>query len=268
MFDEAKPVYDHAIEKSGYKHKLAYNTCKKTPKPKRNRRKRCIFYNPPYCQSVKNNFGRAFLSLIDKHFGADHPYHPIFNRSTVKISYSCMPNVKSIIKAHNRKILATSGNSSDGPARTCNCVRGRTCPLGGQCLTRNVVYEASVHAKNRTMIYIGSTGNDFKSRFNTHNSSFNNRGQNETRLSKHIWELKDENTNYSISWRILVKVKGGGESARNVCSTCNSEKIEIARADKRTLLNKRSELTSACLHFRKLYFIGLPRKKKKPGTPS
>ena len=114
------------------------------------------------------------------------------------------------------------------------------------------------------MIYIGSTGNDFKSRFNTHTSSFNNRRQNETKLFKHVWELKDENTDYSISWRILRKGKGG-KSARNICSTCNFEKIEIARADKRTLLNKRSELTSACMHFKKLYFTeDCQRRKRSP----
>jgi hypothetical protein len=148
---------------------------------------------------VQNNFEKAFLNLIDNHFGADHPYHRIFNRCTVKISYSCMPNVKSIIKVHNRKILAKNTDKNAGLLRTCNCTRGRTCPLDGKCLTRNVVYEASVHAKNRTIIYIGPTGNDFKSHFNTHTSSFNNRGQNETKLFKHVWELKEENTDYSIS---------------------------------------------------------------------
>ena len=154
----------------------------------------------------------------------------------VKISYSYMPNIKSIIKAHNRKILATNDNNNAGTAR------GRIFPLGGKCLTRNVVYEASVHAKNLTMIYIGSTGNDFKSRFNTHNSSYNHRGQNETKLSKNIWELKDENTKYSISWRILVKVKGGVSLRGMYAPHATLKKIEISRADKRTLLNKRSEL--------------------------
>ena len=31
-------------------------------------------------------------------------FHKIFNRNTVKISYSCMPNMKTIINAHNQKI--------------------------------------------------------------------------------------------------------------------------------------------------------------------
>ena len=32
--------------------------------------------------------------------------HKIFNRNTVKVSYSCMPNVKSVISRHNNHILS------------------------------------------------------------------------------------------------------------------------------------------------------------------
>ncbi len=40
------------------------------------------------------------LYVIDKHFPPNHKLHKIFNRNTVKISYSCMNNVKSIISTH------------------------------------------------------------------------------------------------------------------------------------------------------------------------
>ncbi len=35
------------------------------------------------------------LHVIDKHFPPNHKLHKIFNRNTVKVSYSCMNNVKS-----------------------------------------------------------------------------------------------------------------------------------------------------------------------------
>ena len=34
-----------------------------------------------------------------------HKYQKIFNRNTIKISYSRMPNIKSKISAHNTKTL-------------------------------------------------------------------------------------------------------------------------------------------------------------------
>ena len=45
-----------------------------------------------------------FLSLIDKYFVPHHNLHKLFNQSNVKISYSCLPNIKSVINKHNRKI--------------------------------------------------------------------------------------------------------------------------------------------------------------------
>ena len=170
-----------------------------------------------------------------------------------------MPNAKSIITSHNRRILANENAKPTTTAeKKCNCQRNRTCPLG---LTKNVVYEATVESGSEKKIYIGSTGNDFKTRFNQHNYSFNNKGKSETELSKYIWLLKDKNTAHKISWRIKQRIKGGGKSTRNICTTCNMEKLEIALAKKRDLLNKRSELNSKCPHFRRLYFKCLPKVK-------
>ena len=39
---------------------------------------------------------QIFLHLLDKHFGRNHKYHKIFNRNNVKISYSCIDNIKKI----------------------------------------------------------------------------------------------------------------------------------------------------------------------------
>ena len=46
--------------------------------------------------------------------------------TTLKISYSCMPNVKLIINKHNKIILDPLTNTSE---RTCNCKNKEKCPL-------------------------------------------------------------------------------------------------------------------------------------------
>ena len=65
-----------------------------------------LWYNPPYCSNININLGKEFLRLVDKHFPDNHYYRKIFNRKTLKISYSCMNNVKSIIQSHNNFILS------------------------------------------------------------------------------------------------------------------------------------------------------------------
>ena len=52
--------------------------------------------------------GHKFLALVDKHSPNDHKLRKIFNRNTIKISYSCMNNTKQIIDNHNKHILTAS----------------------------------------------------------------------------------------------------------------------------------------------------------------
>ena len=54
----------------------------------------------------------------------------------LKISYSCLPNVKSIINAHNRKILYPSATIV---RRTCNCINISQYPLKQNCLSNNIL---------------------------------------------------------------------------------------------------------------------------------
>ena len=66
------------------------------------------------------------MSLIDKHFPPHRKLHKLFNRKNVKISYSCLPNVKPIINALNRNILYPSPTTG---RRNCNCINISQCPL-------------------------------------------------------------------------------------------------------------------------------------------
>ena len=105
------------------------------------------------------------------------------------------------------------------------------------------------------MEYIGSTGNDFKERYNGHNFSFSKEyKRTATKLSEHIWELKDKKAKYEIEWSILRRSHTRKPSAGGLCSTCNLERMAIAEADRNKILNKRSELSTKCKHFKRLYF--------------
>ena len=87
-------------------------------KKTRKRDRKVIWYNPPYSKSVKTNVGAQFLKLIGKHFPRSHKLHKIFNRNSLKISYSCMKNMQQIIKAHNSKILKSDQSTNE---KSCNC---------------------------------------------------------------------------------------------------------------------------------------------------
>ena len=57
-----------------------------------------------YCYQLGCSVHRI---LLDKHFHKNHKLHKIFNQNNVKVSYSCIPNVSSIVNSHNQKILQT-----------------------------------------------------------------------------------------------------------------------------------------------------------------
>ena len=116
--------------KSSFNDKLTYSTktagCDTSEKKKRKRKVIC--FNPPL--NVKTNVGKIFLKLVNRHFPKENPSHKIFNKNTLKVSYSCMSNVASVLSAHNRNILYLK-KSEFG----CNCRSKTDFPLDNNCLT-------------------------------------------------------------------------------------------------------------------------------------
>ena len=53
----------------------------------RNRNRKVIWFNPPYCQNVNTNIGKLLINLVKKHLLKNNKYHNIFNLSTLKLSY-------------------------------------------------------------------------------------------------------------------------------------------------------------------------------------
>ena len=98
-FDETVQPYQEALTKSGYKVKLNFKPPEERKKRTRNRI--VVWFNPPYSCNVATNIGRKFLKIVDESFSPTHVLRKIFNKNTVKLSYSCMPNMHNIISAHN-----------------------------------------------------------------------------------------------------------------------------------------------------------------------
>ena len=161
-----------------------------------------------------------------------------------------MPNVATIIKAHNSRVLKKHGQTSNPQhERHCNCCNPHNCPLRGKCLTSNIVYKATVEAgSGEKKYYIGLTGGTFKQRYSNHLSSFRHeRYKDATELSKHVWDLKTKGQDFSISWSIIRQTPATTASSKR-CALCLTEKLCIATADHSSLLNTRSELVSKCRH--------------------
>ena len=68
-FNQAKPIYQQALNQAGHKHTLVYNKPDDDAKRKsRNRKRNISWFNPPYDLTVKTNIGKKTLMLVDKHF--------------------------------------------------------------------------------------------------------------------------------------------------------------------------------------------------------
>ena len=99
-----KIEYETALKISGYKKvDFKYNLVYQNNN-KRSRQRNIIWFNPPFSQAVSTYIAKQFRDLLDKHFPQNNQLQKIFNRNTVKVSYSCTPNVGSIIKSHNKKL--------------------------------------------------------------------------------------------------------------------------------------------------------------------
>ena len=145
IFNESKHQYEDALSKSGFKTELTYkDSIAPTTKKVISRKRKIIWFNPPYNQNVSTNIAKIFLKLVDKHFPRTHQLHKIFNCNTIRVRCSCMSNVQQLIKKHNNFIQ----NKKNKTTLSCNCRDKNGCPLNGNCRTENVVYKCTSLTKN------------------------------------------------------------------------------------------------------------------------
>ena len=111
IFEESKGIYDDAVKNSGFQRRLVYSTpvdpCSRDKgnnsgtcalidvgdnnnnhwnRRGRNRNRKIIWFNSPFCKLTNINIGKCFLHLLDKHFNRDTVLSKIFNGNTVKIT--------------------------------------------------------------------------------------------------------------------------------------------------------------------------------------
>ena len=259
FLNDIKP-YQDALINAGHKQNLEFSNETNTSNRTRTRKKDVTWYNPPFNASVTTNFAAKFLRLVDKHFVKGSPFNKIFNRNTIKVSYSCLPNLEQIISSHNKKVLRSS-STDNTVKKLCNCRNGsQDCPLQGNCLNSSLIYKAEVSANlppNNNLSsqgiakkaeYIGLASNTFKERYSNHQMSFRHeRHQNSTGLSKYVWKLKRNNIPFSIQWSKITNA-APYNPVSNKCNLCTLEKVYILRSDHNFPLNLRTELISKCRH--------------------
>ena len=49
--------------------------------------------------------GEKFINIVKSEFTEDHVLHKIFNKNTIRLSYSCMPNMAKQVSMHNGKVF-------------------------------------------------------------------------------------------------------------------------------------------------------------------
>ena len=254
IFENAAPTYNEALKKSNFPTQLSFEPKNTNANTTCNRKRNTIWFNPPYSKNVKTHIAHEFLNLIDKHFPPNSKLSKIFNRHTIRVSYSCGENIKTFITRHNKNILnrlnPQSTQNKTNLTKTCNCRQQHLCPTDGNCLNSNVIYKAEVTTtdNNETKTYIGVTACDFKTRYRNHIKSITNaKYRKETELSKHTWTLKENKRNYNIKWGFIKQLPPAHEKQKS-CRLCLEERLLILKGRKKNILNKRSELFSACRH--------------------
>ena len=143
-------------------------------------------------------------------------------------------------------------SSNDLPhERLCDC-RDEPCPVEGQCLTENVIYQASVKRLDTQHIetYVGLSGPPFKLRYRVHKGNIRNSNESGTKLSKYVWTLKRENINFEIKWKFIAKASSYTPASQK-CNLCNKEVYFILYKGPQATLNSRTELFNPCPHKRK-----------------
>ena len=185
---------------------------------------------------------------MKKHFRKEHKFHKTFTRNTLKLSYSCMPNIKTKINAHTRVILQ---NTPSKNGKSCNCQQIENCSMNGDCLKESLIYYATISCNDKNYkpkLYKGSCETSFKRHYSNHKKSFNVPSYRyDTKLSTEYWNLKMKQLNPQISWKIKGICKSYNPTSKH-CNLCLTEKPEILDDPDKNLLNKRSEIISQCRH--------------------
>ena len=186
------------------------------------------------------------MQILDTNFPPHHKIHKIINRNTVKISYSCMPNVALQIASHNRNLIRESKRLDLPTPKKCDCKKADSCPLNGHCKQSAVIYKADINPEvDDKKSYIGVSEGPIKERISDHRTSCRyDRYRNKTKLSAFVWEKKDIDQKCDIEWSVTRKSTSYRAGSKR-CNLCLWEKFHIMK-ERNELVNERNELVTKC----------------------
>lgn len=217
----------------------------KTSKNK-NRKRNIIYFNPPYSKSVETNIGQKFLNLIKKCFPKVNPLSKIFNKNSIKVTYSCLPNMGARIAGSNKQKL----NSESVTETVGKCTCRRQCPVNGDCKIKDTIYEAVItDSSNNQFKYLGKSSTEFIKRYRNHKKAIKNvKYRKNCELSKKTWDLKEAGIDFNLNWNIRKQAMSY-KPGNAFCYLCLEEINQILfYNEKEHLLNTRNELYKKCRH--------------------
>ena len=270
VFTAAAPLYQEALDKSGYDFKLKFDpatatNANKGSRKNRTRTRKIVWFNPPFSRNIEKNIGKDFFKIVDN-FPKNNILAGIINRNRIKMSYKTMKNMGQVISSHNQKVQNDSNHvAEEEPEPFCNCQPSKKaqCPLPGQCHTdrngrvESVVYRAKITRQDTGAVeyYTGLTGGMFKKRWYKHIADIRNYNPDDgsfgKRMSKYVGKLKADNISCDISWSIVLRAPTYNPITRS-CRLCLLEKYLIMFESAGATLNVKSEFFSTCLHKQKL----------------
>ena len=165
-----------------------------------------IFHTLRHVKLAISFFSDTLFIAIMHHycFSKSQLVRKIFNRNTLKLSYSCMPNIRNVISGHNKSVVRkfTSTDDPSTKPRPFKLHRNKSShPFHGKCLTSNEVHHAIV-VRNDTNheSYVGHIEEEFKKRYNCQTRSF--------RLSKYrnATELNNEKSHCTDNTVVLIRL--------------------------------------------------------------
>ena len=117
--------------------------------------------------------------------------------------------------------------------------------MEGKCGLKGVVYQATVkYDGGKSDTYVGLTERKLSDRVNEHYRSFEDyKSKSSTKLSKKIWNLKDQDKNYELKWKILRSAKPYS-SGTTECGLCLTEVKCSISVDTRTNSNCQNSKSS------------------------
>ena len=87
IFEAEIRPYQHELDKRGYKCKLQYTPTEPNNSSETKRKRKTLYFNPPWNAAVSTDFARKTFNLIDEHFKEGTLLGRLFNKKAIKIAY-------------------------------------------------------------------------------------------------------------------------------------------------------------------------------------